>query len=119
MARSVGDNAPLPHRSQRSRSIAIRDRSQKMKHTVHVRWYGFAVDEPVSIGSQDLGATPQDMQRDWFDGDWTFSKPSHRHHRDVASIRNAVLKKSTASEKAASVASGSKRGPSSRMKAPD
>ncbi len=39
----------------------IRDRSQKMKHTVHVRQHVFAIDEPESNGGEDLGVTPHDL----------------------------------------------------------
>jgi putative redox protein len=39
----------------------VRDRSQKMKHTVHVRQHTFAVDEPESNGGDDLGLTPHDV----------------------------------------------------------
>ena len=39
----------------------VRDRSQKMKHTVHVRQHTFATDEPVSNGGEDLGVTPHDV----------------------------------------------------------
>ena len=39
----------------------VRDRSQKMKHTVHVRQHVFATDEPASNGGEDLGATPHDV----------------------------------------------------------
>ena len=39
----------------------IRDRSQKMKHTVHVRQHVFAVDEPAGNGGEDLGPTPHDV----------------------------------------------------------
>ena len=39
----------------------VRDTSQKMKHTVHVRQHGFAVDEPESNGGEDLGMTPHDV----------------------------------------------------------
>ena len=39
----------------------IRDRSRKMKHTVHVRQHAFAVDEPASNGGEDLGPTPHDL----------------------------------------------------------
>ena len=39
----------------------IRDRSQKMKHTVHVRQHAFAIDEPASNGGDDLGPTPHDI----------------------------------------------------------
>ena len=35
----------------------IRDRSQKMKHVVHVRQHAFAVDEPQANGGEDLGIT--------------------------------------------------------------
>ena len=39
----------------------VRDRAQKMKHTVHVRQHVFSVDEPESNGGEDLGATPHDL----------------------------------------------------------
>ena len=39
----------------------VRDRSQKMKHTVHVRQHAIAVDEPASNGGEDLGPTPHDV----------------------------------------------------------
>ena len=39
----------------------VRDRSRKMKHTVHVRQHTFAVDEPESNGGEDLGPTPHDV----------------------------------------------------------
>ncbi len=39
----------------------VRDRSQKMKHTVHVRQHAFAIDEPPSNGGGDLGVTPHDV----------------------------------------------------------
>ena len=39
----------------------VRDRSRKMKHTVHVRQHAFAVDEPESNGGEDLGPTPHDV----------------------------------------------------------
>lgn len=39
----------------------VRDRSQKMKHTVHVRQHTFAVDEPAANGGEDLGPTPHDV----------------------------------------------------------
>ena len=39
----------------------VRDRSQKMKHTVHVRQHVFAVDEPAANGGEDLGPTPHDV----------------------------------------------------------
>jgi putative redox protein len=39
----------------------VRDRAQKMKHTVHVRQHRFAVDEPASNGGEDLGATPHEL----------------------------------------------------------
>ena len=39
----------------------VRDRSRKMKHTVHVRQHAIAVDEPASNGGEDLGPTPHDV----------------------------------------------------------
>ena len=39
----------------------LRDRSHKMKHTVHVRQHVFAIDEPASNGGEDLGVTPHDV----------------------------------------------------------
>ena len=39
----------------------VRDLSQKMKHTVHVRQHAFAVDEPASNGGEDLGVTPHEL----------------------------------------------------------
>jgi len=39
----------------------VRDRAQKMKHTVHVRQHVFAVDEPESNGGEGLGVTPHDL----------------------------------------------------------
>ena len=39
----------------------VRDRSQKMKHTVHVRQHAFSIDEPTSNGGEDLGVTPHDV----------------------------------------------------------
>src|SRR6185295_8162181 len=39
----------------------VRDRSRKMKHTVHVRQHAFSVDEPASNGGEDLGVTPHDV----------------------------------------------------------
>jgi putative redox protein len=39
----------------------IRDRSRKMKHTVHVRQHAFAVDEPASNGGDDLGPAPHEL----------------------------------------------------------
>ena len=43
-------------------SIAvIRDRAQKMKHTVLVRQHVLAVDEPASNGGEDLGVTPHEL----------------------------------------------------------
>ena len=39
----------------------VRDRSQKMKHTVHVRQHAFSIDEPASNGGEDLGVTPHDV----------------------------------------------------------
>jgi len=39
----------------------VRDRSHKMKHTVHVRQHSFAIDEPASNGGEDEGFTPHDV----------------------------------------------------------
>lgn len=39
----------------------VRDRSHKMKHTVHVRQHTFVVDEPATNGGEDLGPTPHDV----------------------------------------------------------
>lgn len=39
----------------------VRDRSQKMKHTVHVRQHALAVDEPADNGGEDLGVTPHEL----------------------------------------------------------
>ena len=39
----------------------IRDTSQKMKHTVHVRQHQFTIDEPESNGGEDLGVTPHEL----------------------------------------------------------
>ena len=39
----------------------VRDRSQKMKHSVHVRQHALAVDEPVGNGGEDLGVTPHEL----------------------------------------------------------
>ena len=39
----------------------VRDLSQKMKHTVHVRQHAFAVDEPAGNGGEDLGVTPHEL----------------------------------------------------------
>jgi len=39
----------------------VRDTSQKMKHTVHVRQHAFAIDEPASNGGEDLGVTPHEL----------------------------------------------------------
>jgi putative redox protein len=39
----------------------VRDRNQKMKHTVHVGRHTFSVDEPVANGGEDLGITPHDV----------------------------------------------------------
>jgi putative redox protein len=38
-----------------------RDRSHKMKHTVHVRQHTFAIDEPAVNGGEDLGVTAHDV----------------------------------------------------------
>ena len=39
----------------------VRDRSQKMQHTVRVGAHTFAVDEPPDNGGEDLGPTPHDL----------------------------------------------------------
>jgi putative redox protein len=39
----------------------IRERSQKMKHVVHVRQHSFPVDEPVDNGGEDLGITAHEV----------------------------------------------------------
>ncbi|RZU01078.1 OsmC family protein [Rivibacter subsaxonicus] len=39
----------------------VRDRSQKMKHSVHVRQHALAVDEPAGNGGEDLGVTPHEL----------------------------------------------------------
>lgn len=39
----------------------VRDRAQKMKHTVQVRQHTLAVDEPAGNGGEDLGVTPHDL----------------------------------------------------------
>ncbi len=39
----------------------VRDRAQKMKHTVHVGRHSFTVDEPEANGGEDLGLTPHDV----------------------------------------------------------
>lgn len=39
----------------------IRDRSRKMKHTVQVGRFSFAIDEPVANGGEDEGITPHDV----------------------------------------------------------
>lgn len=39
----------------------VRDRSQKMKHSVHVRQHVLAVDEPAGNGGEDLGLTPHEL----------------------------------------------------------
>lgn len=38
----------------------VRDRAQKMRHTVHVGRHTFTVDEPEANGGEDLGITPHD-----------------------------------------------------------
>jgi putative redox protein len=39
----------------------IRDRSHKMKHTVHVRTHALPVDEPPANGGEDLGVTAHEL----------------------------------------------------------
>lgn len=39
----------------------VRDRAQKMKHTIRVGNHIFAVDEPPANGGEDLGVTPHDL----------------------------------------------------------
>jgi putative redox protein len=41
--------------------VVIRDRSHKMKHTVHVRQHAVAVDEPAANGGEDLGVTAHEL----------------------------------------------------------
>ena len=41
--------------------LVARDRTHKMKHTVHVRHHSFAIDEPPSNGGEDQGITPHDV----------------------------------------------------------
>ena len=41
--------------------LVARDRTHKMKHTVHVRQHSFAIDEPPSNGGEDEGFTPHDV----------------------------------------------------------
>ena len=41
--------------------LVARDRSHKMKHTVHVRQHSFAVDEPAANGGEDLGITAHEV----------------------------------------------------------
>jgi putative redox protein len=50
----------MPAESQMPVTVS-RDRSHKMKHTVRVRQHAFAVDEPPSVGGEDLGFTPHDV----------------------------------------------------------
>ena len=38
-----------------------RDRSAKMRHVVHVRQHGFAVDEAASAGGEDSGPNPHEL----------------------------------------------------------
>jgi putative redox protein len=38
-----------------------RDRPHKMKHTATVRQHSIAIDEPPSVGGEDLGVTPHDL----------------------------------------------------------
>jgi putative redox protein len=52
----------MEHLTEPAMTIEIvRDRSHKMKHTVHVRQHVFAIDEPASNGGEDLGVTPHDV----------------------------------------------------------
>ena len=39
----------------------VRDRTQKMKHVVHMRQHTLAVDEPDSNGGEDLGPSPHEV----------------------------------------------------------
>lgn len=39
----------------------VRDRTRKMKHTVHVRQHQLPVDEPVANGGEDLGVTAHEL----------------------------------------------------------
>ena len=41
--------------------VVIRDRSHKMKHTVHVREHALPVDEPPANGGEDLGVTAHEL----------------------------------------------------------
>src|SRR5689334_22038928 len=41
--------------------LVARDRTHKMKHTVHVRQHSLSIDEPPSNGGEDLGFTPHDV----------------------------------------------------------
>jgi putative redox protein len=39
----------------------VRDRTRKMKHTVHVRQHAFTIDEPDANGGEDLGVTAHEL----------------------------------------------------------
>jgi putative redox protein len=41
--------------------VLVRDRSHKMKHTVHVREHALAVDEPLDNGGEGLGVTAHEL----------------------------------------------------------
>jgi putative redox protein len=39
----------------------VRDRTRKMKHSVHVRQHTFTIDEPAANGGEDLGVTAHEL----------------------------------------------------------
>jgi len=39
----------------------VRDRTHKMKHSVHVRQHTFTIDEPAANGGEDLGVTAHEL----------------------------------------------------------